>query len=94
MPELNLPTSPPTPGEIKDAAAAFASDWLSEATAGDLSDLLATHPRVPKPLDRELLGEVERRTGGNLRGNDLTHRAVRQAFWTVIQSAPHGSDAE
>lgn len=81
------PEALPAPApSIKDAAEAFATDWLSNASSVDLTDLLANHPRVPQPLDKELLATVERSVGVSLRGSDTAHREARKAFWAAIQS--------
>ena len=83
---LPLPLTTVTSDQVKQAAEAFAEGWASNAAPNDLAELIANKPRVPQPLDRELLTEVERLTNSSLRGNDAAHRNARQAFWKTILS--------
>jgi len=83
-PTLPLPQTTATPDQIKKAATAFAENWTTNATPTEIAELIAGKPRVPRPLDRELLADVERQTGGSLRGDDAAHRNARSAFWQTV----------
>ncbi len=69
------------------AAAAFTRDWLDAAIEAELADLHARRPRIPRPLDLELLTAVERALGQPLLDDETARRAARSAFWGVINSA-------
>jgi uncharacterized LabA/DUF88 family protein len=69
------------------AAAAFTRDWLDAAIDSELADLHARRPRIPRPLDLELLTAVEQALGRPLLDDDTARRAARSAFWGVIESA-------
>ncbi len=71
----------------RGAAAAFARQWLSAATDAEIADLHVGRPRIPRPLDVELLASVEQALNSPLRDDDTTRRAARSAFWGVIDGA-------
>jgi uncharacterized LabA/DUF88 family protein len=71
----------------REVAAGFARRWLSAATATEIADLHARRPRIPRPLDIELLCAVEQALTRSLKDDDFTRQAARSAFWGVIGQA-------
>jgi hypothetical protein len=71
----------------RGAAAAFAREWLSAATDAEIADLHVGRPRIPRPLDIELLASVEQALNRPLQDDDTTRRDARSAFWGVIDGA-------
>lgn len=75
--------------------AALSSLMLGTCTrraAASVTDLLAAYPRVPQPLDKELLRAAEKTAGVSLRGNDTAHREVRKIFWTTVRGSAAAKD--
>lgn len=72
------------PNQLEATAHAFAIEWWDRASESDRGSLAGLRPRIPKPLDVELLQRVETAHSVSLRGNDQLHRAVRRAFWAGI----------
>ncbi|WP_185845908.1 NYN domain-containing protein [Kibdelosporangium aridum] len=66
------------------AAVAFATQWRDHADDNELTELLSDRPRIPRPLDIELLTAVESAIGQRLRNNEQLKRNVRAAWWGVI----------
>lgn len=79
-------TSPATAG------AAFAKAWLKNSDQRSLAALLADHPRIPKPLDAELLQSAEATMQVDLRTNQDTKHKVRRSFWDVIAAETQTDD--
>ena len=69
---------------ISAAAANYADRWLGGATDEALESLLQSQPAIPKPVDADLLREVESDIGESLRDCDPLRRAARKAFWERI----------
>lgn len=70
--------------QCEQAAADFARHWRSAANAGELSSLNERRPRIPAPLDADLMRHVEVTVGASLREGDDLRRAVRAAFWRAL----------
>lgn len=75
----------------RGAAAAFARKWLSAATDAEIADLHVGRPRIPRPLDVELLASVEQALNRLLQDDDPTRRDARSAFWGVSDGAVRNS---
>ncbi|MGI9018071.1 MAG: NYN domain-containing protein [Euzebya sp.] len=73
---------------VRESARAFASDWVSRVDNADLDALHAVRPSIPKPLDVDLITQVEQDLGMVLRGSEDLRRTARSAFWDAI---PAGS---
>ncbi|WP_173140205.1 NYN domain-containing protein [Kibdelosporangium persicum] len=73
------------------AAVAFATQWRDQAEETELMELLSDRPRIPRPLDIELLTAVEREIGQNLRNDEQLKRNVRAAWWGVIGGGHHSA---
>ncbi len=76
------------------AGAAFASTWLSSSDPVAAAALLAERPRIPTPLDAELMRSAESEMQVSLRNDQAAKREVRRAFWEAIAtgSAPNEGD--
>jgi uncharacterized LabA/DUF88 family protein len=85
-------TVPPTEGSLDPAAIAveFARLWLDRTTDAELTELWAARPRIPQPLDLELLLFVESRLGLDLRVRDAIKREIRASFWGTVGSRVGG----
>ncbi|WP_158073573.1 NYN domain-containing protein [Actinophytocola xanthii] len=66
------------------AAVDFATQWREKAQENELLELRDECPRIPRPLDVELLSAVETATGISLRTQDALKRKVRASWWGVI----------
>ncbi len=75
---------------VAAAAAAFAENWLCQASDDEFYAMLGHRPRIPESLDGDLLYAVENVIGGSLRGQDRLRIAVRQAFWNRIEQEIEG----
>ena len=80
----------------EDAATAFdaftvgkvyARRWLSRATAEAAAMLALEYPTIPRTIDAELLRYAVAR-GIDTWTSETDKFAVRQAFWSVVRSAP------
>jgi hypothetical protein len=76
------------------AGAAFASAWLSSSDHQAAAALLAERPRIPTPLDAELMRNAETAMRVSLRNNQDSKREVRRAFWETIASGISAGDEE
>lgn len=74
------------------AGAAFASAWLSSSDHKAAAALLAERPRIPTPLDAELMRDAETAMRVSLRNDQNSKREVRRAFWEAVASSISGSD--
>lgn len=72
---------------IEREATAFAREWVEQASDGELTALRDARPRIPGPLDAELLHRLQERCGRDLHGDEGSRRTARQAFWTVVGAA-------
>lgn len=72
-----------SPAEI---AVEFSRSWLGRVTDAEVAELWASRPRIPQPLDLELLQCVEGRLGIDLRSQDAVKREVRASFWGTVGS--------
>lgn len=77
------------------AGAAFASTWLSSSDPAAAAALLAERPRIPTPLDAELMRSAESAMQVSLRDDQDAKREVRRSFWEAIAtgSASNNEDA-
>lgn len=76
------------------AGAAFASAWLGSSDHQAAAALLAERPRIPTPLDAELMRNAETAMRVSLRNDQNSKRDVRRAFWETIASSISASDEE
>lgn len=73
-------------GDVSEVGASFAGQWLRDATEYELRELLAQRPRIPRPLDIELLRHTESVLEISLADDDATKRNLRRAFWETVTS--------
>lgn len=66
------------------AAVAFATRWRDQAGDAELAELLADRPRIPRPLDVELITTVERAIDRSLQNQKDLKKDLRAAWWGVI----------
>jgi hypothetical protein len=76
------------------AGAAFASAWLSSSDHQAAAALLAERPRIPTPLDAELMRNAETAMRVSLRNNQDSKREMRRAFWKTIAAGISAGDEE
>lgn len=84
-------TAPPATGmepqcSPEAAGALFATGWLSSSDATTVASLLAERPRIPTPLDAELMRHAEEAMHVSLRGDQNAKKAVRRAFWQKLST--------
>lgn len=72
---------------VSDAAAAYAKQWMQNATRDECESLLASDPRIPRNLDASLLAHVEDVVHESLRQRDDLRQTARRAFWNRVRSA-------
>ena len=79
-----------TPGQDGFVAYAteFAAKWMADALESEINDLRAARPRIPRPLDIELMTHVSMRMGIGIQDDDAARRVVRAAWWDAIGGAP------
>ncbi|MDE0163402.1 MAG: hypothetical protein OXL98_16885 [Acidimicrobiaceae bacterium] len=65
-------------------ATRYAETWLSAATDDETSTLRDSRPRIPTPLDGDLMRTVEGELGVSLRQQESLRRLVRTAFWERV----------
>lgn len=68
----------------RQAGVAFAQAWREQASDEQLSALVADRPKIPAPMDVELLRAVERAVGIPIRHHDDVRRAGRRGFWQAM----------
>ena len=89
-----LPSDGAAPGNgdpraaTKAVAMEYAERWLERATDEEMSSLKAIRPRLPTPLDGDLLRVVEEELGESLRQQEPLRRLARTAFWERISQGP------
>ena len=71
---------------VSDFGTEFAAQWLQRATEQEVRELILRRPRIPRPLDAELLRHTERTSGLSLKDDDGTKRRLRESFWEAIAS--------
>lgn len=76
------------------AGSAFASTWLSSSDPAAATALLAERPRIPTPLDAELMRSAESAMQVSLRNDQDAKREVRRAFWEAIATGSASSDED
>lgn len=100
LPSVAAPVAAVTAASSREQRAAFGRDAL-EAIAEErarkfarrfisrgaeaVTELRVLYPRIPQPVDAELLAFVEERVG-SLYHDEARRRAVRAAFWAVIRA--------
>lgn len=72
-------------GDVRGAAATFASHWALAAGDGRILELLAQAPVIPRELDAQLLQRAEAELGYSLRGATTQRHALRNAFWEALR---------
>lgn len=80
------PAESQTARSVSDVGASFAGQWLREASEHEFQELLAQRPRIPRPLDIELLRHTENVLGISLADDDAAKRSLRRAFWDTVTS--------
>jgi uncharacterized LabA/DUF88 family protein len=76
--------------KAKRAAVDFATQWRDQAGEAELLELLADRPRIPRPLDIELITAVERAVGTSLLDRKDLKKDLRATWWGVIGGGkPH-----
>lgn len=79
------PTRPPDAERTaRHAGEVFGSEWRAQASDDQFSALLAGRPKIPAPMDAELLQAVERSVGVPIREHDDVRRAGRRGFWRAM----------
>lgn len=68
----------------EEAARTFAEQFLRRG-ADAVRELRTLYPRIPQPVDAELLNFVEERAG-SLYHDESRRRGVRAAFWLVVRA--------
>lgn len=66
------------------AGAAFAATWLGSSDPAEVANLLDQRPRIPTPLDAELMHRAESEMQVSLRNDQDARREVRRGFWEAI----------
>lgn len=73
--------------DVSDLGTDFAAQWLARATEREFRELISQRPKIPRPLDAELLRHAERASNHSLKDDDETRRKLRASFWETIASA-------
>jgi uncharacterized LabA/DUF88 family protein len=68
-------------------AVEFAKQWMAAATEAEVLELRNDSPRIPRPLDVELMLHVEQKVGATLAEAETARRKVRAAWWRAIGNA-------
>lgn len=76
-----------TTEQAEQAGKSFMSTWLANALEADVASLGAQRPRIPQPLDIELIRSGESVTQSTFRGRDDLKRAIRRGFWQEFDEA-------
>jgi uncharacterized LabA/DUF88 family protein len=63
----------------------FATAWATRATSDEIKALLEQYPRIPTPLDAQLIREAEK-VLGSLREDQGIKATVRKGFWDGIKA--------
>ena len=64
----------------------FATTWAGRATVEEREELLRQCPRIPVPLDFQLISEAEKSLG-SLREKKDIKSSIRKGFWETIKAA-------
>jgi uncharacterized LabA/DUF88 family protein len=84
--------TPRVPTTAAELAVDFAGAWLDRATETEIAELWVSRPRIPRPLDLELLIAVETGLGLELREREAVKRAARASFWGTVGSRMQRAD--
>jgi len=87
------PGGPPAAADLAAAAEQFAQEWLSGATADEVSELMKGEPTVPKELYVQLVIAAEKTTG-SLKEYAKEKGDLRTTFWKAIKAAVAASAEE
>ncbi|HWO67654.1 MAG TPA: NYN domain-containing protein [Umezawaea sp.] len=89
-PRLGVDEAKALASEAKQAAVEFAAQWRDHTGDVELLELLAERPRIPRPLDIELITAVERAIGRTLQDQKDLKKDIRATWWGVIGGGkPH-----
>ncbi|MEO6089354.1 MAG: hypothetical protein ABIQ18_40205 [Umezawaea sp.] len=89
-PQLSADEAAALASKAKQAAVEFATHWRDDTGDAELLDLLADRPRIPRPLDIELITAVERAIGQTLQDQKELKKDIRSTWWGVIGGGkPH-----
>jgi hypothetical protein len=77
--------TPPSSEELAAAATAFARDWASGATGGEVLELLDKAPWMPKDLYVQLLLAAEASTG-SLKEHGEAKGELRREFFNALKA--------
>ena len=75
---------PPAPMDAAEVASGFVANWLRQATAEQIEELLRQQPVIPSRLDARLLRAGEEALG-SLRGRPELKRELRAGFWVQLR---------
>ncbi|MCY4665292.1 MAG: NYN domain-containing protein [Acidimicrobiaceae bacterium] len=84
VPDGTAPGNDDPRAAAKAVATRYAEAWLSAATDDETSTLRDSRPRIPTPLDGDLMRTVEEELGESLRPQESLRRLVRTAFWERV----------
>lgn len=84
--------TPPGDADINASAEKYVQEWASGATSEEMLRLLDQAPRLPKPMDVQLVLAAEK-TLGSLRGQGEVKIKLRHAFWKELRAARKESTA-
>ncbi|MFE9255539.1 NYN domain-containing protein [Streptomyces sp. NPDC006879] len=76
----------PNREDVRFVGAQIAATWLAARGRGTLAELLPGQPYLPGAVDQELLVEAEALLRYSLRGQADLRRALRDGFWSHLQS--------
>jgi uncharacterized LabA/DUF88 family protein len=90
-PELSTEDVAAIAHSARAAAVAFATSWRSAAGETELHELMADRPRIPRPIDVELITAVEQVIGRTLHDHKNLKKELRAAWWGVMGGGAAGS---
>jgi len=72
--------------EVTHCGRQFGQAWLSSASREELHSLRSDRPKIPRPIDVDLVRHAEAQLDVTFRGREDARRELRRAFWVEVRA--------
>lgn len=86
------PVSGLDPADVERLGREFGEEWFRSASADERDALRQGRPKIPRPIDVDLVRHAESQFGMTFRGQETARRGLRHGFWVAIDQGAIRSD--